>query len=62
LPVTHLASLLTTVRVRLTLLYVVILALILAIFSGAVYVTEQNYLVSQLDSELHTHLEELGST
>jgi two-component system, OmpR family, sensor kinase len=59
---TRLVSSLHSVRARLTLWYLVVLTLILAIFSGAIYVTEQQYLLSKIDNDLHSRVQQLAAT
>jgi two-component system, OmpR family, sensor kinase len=57
-----LSRVLFSVRVRLTLWYVVILALVLVLFSGAIYAIEQQSLLSQIDGRLDARLQQLAGT
>src|SRR2546421_6942773 len=50
----------SSLRVRLTLWYLAILALVLVLFSGAMYTTEQQALRSQIDSRLDARLRQLA--
>lgn len=54
------SGLLRSVRVQLILWYVAILALVLGLFSGAIYATEQRALLSQLDGHLNERLRQLA--
>src|SRR5438477_12369504 len=51
-----------SVRVRLTLWYVAFLALVLVLFSGAIYAIEQQSLLSQIDARLDARLPQLAGT
>ena len=55
-------GLLSSLRVRLILWYVAILALILLLCSGAIYATEQQFLLAQVDSQLTTRLQHWAAT
>jgi hypothetical protein len=50
------------VRLRLTLWYVGILALVLVLFSVAIYATEQQALLSQVDSRVNVRLRQLAGS
>ncbi|HWE60474.1 MAG TPA: hypothetical protein VHB98_02065, partial [Chloroflexota bacterium] len=53
-------TVLSSVRVRLILWYVAILALVLLLFSSAIYVTERQALLSQLDGHINARLRQLS--
>lgn len=55
-------GLLSSVRVRLTLWYAAILALVLLLCSGAIYATEQQALLAQVDSHVIARLHQLAAT
>ncbi len=52
---------LRTIRVRLTLWYVVLLALILIVFSGALYFTLARSLYQQVDDTLRVNAEQVAA-
>jgi len=49
------------IRTRLTLWYVVLLAVVLLLFSGALYLTERQALEAQLDAALRTRLDQVAA-
>jgi two-component system, OmpR family, sensor kinase len=50
------------VRLRLTLWYVAILAVVLAVFSGVIYETQRQFLISQIDNRLRARVQQLDGT
>ncbi|MDB5056917.1 MAG: hypothetical protein JWO59_389, partial [Chloroflexi bacterium] len=49
-----------SIRVRLVLWYIAILALVLIIFSAAIYAAEQHALLSEIDGRVHARLQQLA--